>query len=341
MESQQAMPYHSGKRPVHTSVRVDIALFNEFELPTVAEIIEIFQKANALAASDPLCRARYDLSLRSAAGGRIASSSGVFVWTESLDFQRHECEKRYLFIAGGKGARRACSDQRVHTWLHRHHAQCEIVLAIDEGRVLLDTASLPERPFAAVQSSYENGLDPVRTALHIVERDLGAELARHVSRSLAPVQHSSRNTSVIACTAPNISEKILASARWLEANVDRSISMDDAAQVATMSERNFLRRFKNEIGMTPSEYLTRARIDMSCRMLLESRLPVDKIARRCGIGSGGQLAKLFRKYLSTTPTDYRMQHEPPSCAASRKAKHEIGPTPGRNATANVMGFTIP
>jgi transcriptional regulator GlxA family with amidase domain len=334
------MPYHSGKHAAHTSVRVDIALFNDFELPTVAEIIEIFHKANALAASDPLCRARYDLSLRSAAGGRIASSSSVFVWTESLDSQRHECEKRYLFIAGGIGARRACSDQRLRTWLRRHHPQCEIIHAIDEGLALLDTANLPERPFEAVQSSYVP--DPVCTALRIVERDLGAKLAGHVSRSLAPAQHSPLNTPSTSCGAPNISEKILASARWMEANVDRPISMDDAAQVATMSERNFLRRFKNEIGMTPSEYLMRARIDMSCRMLLESRLPVDKIARRCGISDGGQLAKLFRKYLSTTPTDFRMQHEPLSCAASRKAKHEICPTTlGRNATANVMEFTTP
>jgi transcriptional regulator GlxA family with amidase domain len=76
-----------------------------------------------------------------------------------------------------------------------------------------------------------------------------------------------------------------------------------------MSERNFLRRFKNEIGLTPSDYLLRARLNMSCRMLVESRLPVDKIARRCGIGSGGQLAKLFRKYLATTPTDYRLSKE--------------------------------
>ena len=61
--------------------------------------------------------------------------------------------------------------------------------------------------------------------------------------------------------------------------------------------------------MTPSDYLLRARLNMSCRMLVESRLPVDKIARRCGIGSGGQLSKLFRKYLATTPTDYRMRNQ--------------------------------
>ncbi len=76
-----------------------------------------------------------------------------------------------------------------------------------------------------------------------------------------------------------------------------------------MSERNFLRRFKSEIGMTPSDYLLRARLNMSCKMLVESNLPVDEVARRCGINSGAQLARLFRKYLATTPTEYRARNE--------------------------------
>jgi transcriptional regulator GlxA family with amidase domain len=100
----------------------------------------------------------------------------------------------------------------------------------------------------------------------------------------------------------------MASARWLDANVDRPISIGLAADVAAMSERNFLRRFRAEMGMTPSDYLQNARLKLSCRMLLESQLPVDKIARRCGIGSGGQLAKLFKKHLSITPTDYRLSN---------------------------------
>jgi transcriptional regulator GlxA family with amidase domain len=44
---------------------------------------------------------------------------------------------------------------------------------------------------------------------------------------------------------------------------------------------------------------------MCCRLLVETDLPVDKVARRCGIGSGGRLSKIFRKYLATTATEYR------------------------------------
>jgi transcriptional regulator GlxA family with amidase domain len=104
-----------------------------------------------------------------------------------------------------------------------------------------------------------------------------------------------------------VSEKIKASAKWLETNGQRHISIDEAAQIAGMSERNFLRRFKIEMGVTPSDYLLYVRLDMSCRLLVETDLPVDKVARHCGIGCGGRLAKLFRKHLTTTPTEYRMR----------------------------------
>ncbi|MCX4175814.1 MULTISPECIES: GlxA family transcriptional regulator [Paraburkholderia] len=308
--------------PMQTNAvtRVDIALFNGFALPTVAAIIEIFQKANSLIAAQRSGRARYDVSLLSAAGGRIASSSSVFVWTDDVQSHRGTNETHLLFIAGGAGVQQACRDERLSNWLRRRHPFSEIVHPIAEGQLLLQAAGLPSRYCSLLYEDKEaHGLYPARslteapgavsTALRIVEEDLGADLAQQVAESIAPQPKTPFSSSVTLGVTPQISEKILASARWLEANVDRPISIDDAAQVAAMSERNFLRRFKSEIGMTPSDYLLRARLNMSCRMLVESRLPVDKIARRCGIGSGGQLSKLFRKYLATTPTDYRMRNQ--------------------------------
>ncbi|SFU25676.1 GlxA family transcriptional regulator [Paraburkholderia aspalathi] len=323
MDLVETLPHSSRQSavPMQTSAltRVDIALFNGFALPTVAAIIEIFQKANSLTAEQRSGRVRYDVSLLSAAGGRIASSSSVFVWTDDVQSHRGTNETHLLFVAGGAGAQQACRDERLSSWLRRRHPVSEIVHPIAEGQLLLQAAGLPSRYCPLLYDGSEvQGLPPARslteppgaasTALRIVEEDLGAELAQQVAESIAPRPTTPFSSAGTFGLTPQVSEKILASARWLDANVDRPISIDDAAQVAAMSERNFLRRFKNEIGMTPSDYLLRARLNMSCRMLVESRLPIDKIARRCGIGSGGQLSKLFRKYLATTPTDYRMRN---------------------------------
>jgi transcriptional regulator GlxA family with amidase domain len=83
------------------------------------------------------------------------------------------------------------------------------------------------------------------------------------------------------------------------------ISVGDAARTSSMSERNFLRLFKRELGVTPSKYLLGARLDLTCRMLVNSDLPVDKIARRTGLSNGERLSKLFRKELSMSPTEFR------------------------------------
>ncbi|AXF05526.1 GlxA family transcriptional regulator [Paraburkholderia hospita] len=300
--------------------RIDIALFNGFALPDTAAIIEIFQRANALVQRRRAAHAHYEVSLLSASGGRIASSSSVFVWTESVESHRHTNDFHTLFIAGGVGAQHAFRDERLIIWLRRAYLHSDTVHAIAEGRLLFDAAGVEESHGAQRDDTdadrrthaarlFGEGVSPVRAALHIVEEDLGTELAQQIARSMAPQEDASSGTFFKVNPVSQVSDKIMASARWLEANVDRPISIDHAAQVAAMSERNFLRRFKNEMGMTPSDYLLQARLDMSCRMLVETRLPIDKIARRCGIGSGGHLAKLFRKHLSTTPTEYRMRNE--------------------------------
>ena len=74
------------------------------------------------------------------------------------------------------------------------------------------------------------------------------------------------------------------------------------------AERDILRAEAAADKITPSEYLLRARLDMVCRLLIETDLPVDKIARRIGMANGDRLAKIFRKRLSVSPTEYRLQN---------------------------------
>ena len=87
-----------------------------------------------------------------------------------------------------------------------------------------------------------------------------------------------------------------------------------------MSERNFLRRFKMETGITPSDYLLQARLAVACTLLTDSELPVDKIARRSGMGNGDRLAKIFRRRLLISPTEYRMQSRAWSAAEPQRRK---------------------
>lgn len=74
--------------------------------------------------------------------------------------------------------------------------------------------------------------------------------------------------------------------------------------------------------MTPTGYLVKMRFDRACQLLVSTQLPIDKIARRCGFSSGMTLAKLFRRRLSASASEYRQ------AARMQKALHNRGPEGG-------------
>ena len=72
-----------------------------------------------------------------------------------------------------------------------------------------------------------------------------------------------------------------------------------------MSERNFARAFRREVGMTPAAYVEAVRVDRA-RMLLEtSDAPVDAVARECGFGTVETMRRAFARRVQVSPSDYR------------------------------------
>ena len=104
---------------------------------------------------------------------------------------------------------------------------------------------------------------------------------------------------------PTPSERIKATVEWLNENYGGRISIANMAEHALMSERNFLRRFRAEIGHTPHEYLSQIRLESARQLLLSTALPVDKIARHCGLFNGDHLRKHFLKRFGMSPAEYR------------------------------------
>ncbi|KAF1027313.1 MAG: HTH-type transcriptional regulator [Burkholderia plantarii] len=284
---------------------IGIALFDGFGLPDIARIVESFQRANDISEFGERGPARFSVRLLSTVGGRVASSSAVFVWTETIGVDRKADGFHALFIAGGIGVAQAARDEELIGWLREICPLTKHVCPVGEGRMLLDVAGSESSSPAHLPGL---ALNPVHAALDLIESELGRDAMRRVTTALEPAKPNEFTDQIHRNASGALSEPIQTSARWLEENGHRAVGIDEAARVATMSERHFLRRFKAELGVTPSDYLMYVRLDMSCRLLVQTTLPVDKIARRCGIGSGGRLAKLFRKHLGKTPTAYRAHH---------------------------------
>ncbi|MBT2477307.1 helix-turn-helix domain-containing protein [Streptomyces sp. ISL-94] len=81
-----------------------------------------------------------------------------------------------------------------------------------------------------------------------------------------------------------------------------------------MSLRTFTRRFRDEVGMTPVQWLTAQRLEIARHLLESSDLPVDLVAHRSGFGSAGSLRQHMRTALGTSPIAYRRTFQPQSPA---------------------------
>ena len=81
--------------------------------------------------------------------------------------------------------------------------------------------------------------------------------------------------------------------------------MTTLARRASMSARTFARRFVEETGTTPMQWVTDQRVLYARRLLEESDLEIDRVAERAGFGNATLLRHHFRRIIGVTPSDYR------------------------------------
>jgi transcriptional regulator GlxA family with amidase domain len=92
-------------------------------------------------------------------------------------------------------------------------------------------------------------------------------------------------------------------------HLDEELTVERLARHANMSPRTFNRRFREETGQAPGTWIRNRRVDRA-RELLESRdLPVDEVARRSGLGTGGNLRHHLRRGLGMSPSSYRKTYQ--------------------------------
>jgi transcriptional regulator GlxA family with amidase domain len=72
-----------------------------------------------------------------------------------------------------------------------------------------------------------------------------------------------------------------------------------------MSPRTFARRFRQETGTTPAQWVLEQRTRAAQSLLESTDLPVEHVASRSGFGSAATLRTHFARRLGTTPTSYR------------------------------------
>jgi transcriptional regulator GlxA family with amidase domain len=144
-------------------------------------------------------------------------------------------------------------------------------------------------------------------ALALVEDDVGRSLALAVARHLVmflkrPGGQAQFST---ALSLQSAEDRFGTLHDWISRRLADDLSLPALARQAGMSERSFSRRYTEATGITPARAVERLRVEAARRLLSDTRLPVKRIAARCGFGSEETLRRSFMRLLAATPQDYR------------------------------------
>lgn len=199
-----------------------------------------------------------------------------------------------LAATGILDGRRATTHWRMASTLAGEYPKVKVdgsVLFVDEGQVL-------------TSAGVAAGID---LCLHIIRRDHGVQASNAVARVLvaAPYRSGGQSQYVPRSIPEPLGDVFAATREWALRHLDEPLTIGALARHARVSERTFGRRFVEDTGYTPMQWILRARIDLARELLECTDLSVEQVAGRVGLGTGSNLRLHFQRVLSTTPSEYR------------------------------------
>ena len=308
---------------------VVIVAFPDAQVLDVTGPAEVFSMAARLKRDDA-----YAVSVVAPGGKPFETSGGITISPDSAPSGRGAMDT--LIVAGGRGVQRVIEDGALIGWLRRAAGRGRRVASVCNGAFLLAEAGLLDGRRATTHWAVGEELqrrypevqvdtDPIFVrdghvytsagvtagmdlALALVEEDLGREAALEVARWLVLfIKRPGGQSQFSAQLSSQLAER--RPLRELQAFVvehpAEDLSVPALAERACMSERNFARAFRREVGMTPGAYVEAVRVDRA-RMLLEtSDTPVEAVARECGFGTVETMRRAFSRRVQVSPSDYR------------------------------------
>ncbi|CAM3891358.1 GlxA family transcriptional regulator [Kibdelosporangium persicum] len=152
------------------------------------------------------------------------------------------------------------------------------------------------------------GASGMDLGLHLIRAMCGADVATRLAKGMVlPPHRQGGQAQYIESPVPNLDDQdpIAETMAWALTKLDTTLPVDDLAQRAHMSRRNYDRRFREITGTAPATWLTHQRVIRAQRLLESTALPVDLIARYCGFSSAAALRPHFRRLVGVAPAAYR------------------------------------
>jgi transcriptional regulator GlxA family with amidase domain len=314
--------------------KIAIVVFDDAQVLDVAGPMEMFRGA-ALAVRERRAQAGpvYGTHIAARARGPVRTSCGlVIVATDSFATAPRDVDT--LIVAGGV-MDAALQDPALLDYVRDTAPKARRVVATGTGTFVLATAGLldgrratthwrackslaqlfpkitvePDHVFVRdgqflTSAGASAALDQ---SLALVQEDFGKEIAMSVAhRKVMFLRRTGGESQVSTHLAAQMigHEGLARLATWILANTARDITAEMLAEQSAMSPRTLSRLFARELAMTPAGFIERARIEVARRLLEESDMRIDAIARKSGFGSEERLRRTFQRALGMTPREY-------------------------------------
>lgn len=160
-----------------------------------------------------------------------------------------------------------------------------------------------ERVFTSAGSAA--GLD---LGLHIIRQDFGAQVAASVARRLVlPAQRDGGQRQFVPRPQPKtrVGSNLSALQDNIRASIDENWSIGRMANTAATSRRTLARRFHEETGTTPLNWLKLERVSRAAELLEDGTIALSDVWGVCGFGSAETFRREFRKMMGVPPIRYR------------------------------------
>lgn len=271
----------------------------------------------------------YEVRALSEHGGPVPSSLGMTLNSDPLD------ETPYDTVIFTGGVEKTPAAPAVLGFVHRSVAVARRVAAICTGAFVLAEAGVldgrrvtthwgsarelqrqfpktkvdEDRIFIVDGSIWTSagataGID---LAIGMVDNDLGAETARRVAKALV-VYHrraggQSQHSALLELDAK--SDRIQAALNFARQNLRCPLGVEDLAEVAHLSPRQFSRAFRSETGQSPAKAIENLRVEAARIMMEQTRHPIEVIADETGFADRERMRRAFVRAYGQPPQALR------------------------------------
>ncbi|MES0880534.1 GlxA family transcriptional regulator [Roseibium sp. SCP14] len=323
------MPTHSA----NPGRRVVFMVFPGTKLLDVAGPLQVFQDART-SDGEPA----YDVTLASVPGGPIKTDTCVTLETAPLASLSGSPSDTVL-VSGGAAAMQAAGNKSLQLCLNKLAVNARRIGSICTGAFILAAGGHLKGRKATThwmhcrelgEENHGVAVDPdaifvvdgpvwtsagvscgIDMTLAMVEADLGRKEALRLARVLVlylkrpggQSQFSAPLKQQLSLSTGSLDELLV----WIEDNLADRLSVEQLAERANMSNRNFARVFRKMVGLPPATYVEERRVEKACRFLENDQLSVKEVSSLAGFGSEETFRRSFLKIKGVPPSAYAVR----------------------------------